>query len=259
MNHVRLFKGGLGDIVAHCFLTDSYVLLDELRAGDTMTAIFASPNYCAREIVTHHPNVGRIKVIQLPTSTNLDAVAHGISTLEDVPVPDLPLHRGNRLVTFYPSTSDVDALQVLGGDRYVIFALSSGSVSHVISEDVSPMAIEAAQRHGFRVAFIGRNYPGHREKRPLQAGAIDLIDRLSVHGTLRAIQKSAGVFTAFSSPLLMAHFMGRPFFATYPPAMEWEIPVFRSRIYDGRNIDLKHCYKFGKVTPENLDLFFSEL
>lgn len=260
MNHVRLFKGGLGDIIAQCYITDSYTRLDDLRVDDTMTTIFASPNRCAKEIITHHPNYKRVNLIEVPLSSDFNAVEHGRSSLEGVPIPDHPHSRGGRPVVFYPSNVDMDVLRVVDGDRYVVFGLSSGSVSHVIPENVSRMAIEAARRHGFRVVFIGRNYAGHYDSTGFYDSVmISLIDRLSVPGTLRLISHAAGVFTAFSSPLLMAHFMGRPFFTAYPKLAEWEIPVFRDRIYDGRKIDLKHCHPFEGVTAENLDLFFAEL
>lgn len=217
--HSILFVGGLGDVLNAIFETDSYTCLDDLT-DRSLEVVVVEVNPHVGEIFLHHPKkeffkLSRMGLDEFPLDETW-RVRNGIAPFRS----SYTQRRSD--VVFYPSASDVDVLASLP-ERYACVALSAGHPERSFHPKFADVIADACKTVGIAAVYIGRNYRitsglcfGTHVESGRPAGGIDLVDRLSVPGSLVCVERAKVVFTSFSSTMLMAQYRRKPVLTIYP-------------------------------------------
>lgn len=214
-----LLVGGIGDTLLGIFHSDAYTCLESLTEPlIEMVVIEINPH--VHELFLHHPNRKNFLL--------------SWAGLDDFPLDDgwrirnsisrfrAFYHSKGEPVTLYPSTGDLEILSRLPS-RYACIALAAGHPERNLPDEVAARIIGACVAIGITPVFIGRNYKltsglcshAHFEVAPPNVG-VNLIDRLTLPGSLRCIENATLTFSCYSSAMLMAQFRKKPVFAVYP-------------------------------------------
>lgn len=212
-----LFVGGIGDMLMAIFQSDVYTYLETLKSP-TVEIIGIEINPHLHEIFTHHPNRKNLLL--------------SWAGLDDFPLDEAWRLRNNVApfrtwrprtteVVFYPSPEDEAVLSALP-PRYACFAISAGHPERNLPPEISRSMADACLAVGITPVYIGRNYKltsglcshEHREMEP--GAGINLVDKLTLPGSLACIERAAVTFSAYSSAMLMAQFRKKPVFVAYP-------------------------------------------
>ena len=217
------FVTALGDAVNRIYLTDAYTGLE--RITGPVEVVVSSPNPGVKELFSWHPNRNRITVREVPFYGTWGAEhrkKHGIEGVE----PDQPRSGG---VKFYPNGADELLLNCIATSPYILFSAAAGTEDRNIPEPLVKVMAQVCVEAGYHVVLVGKTYqpqidpsfrPNESVKRsePFTWGPwiVNLIDTLSVPGTLLAVQGAAGVVCCHSAICLAAWHMNKPVFLSMP-------------------------------------------
>jgi hypothetical protein len=207
--------GGLGDCFLHLHKTDAYDLLS--REVGNIRIHINSHNPHVHELFNQHPALPRIGMnIIRPWSVEfLEAGARAKVGLP-VKVPD----RVDRLPTplnYYPSSGDIKVLDSLPR-RFILASFSASSDPRSFPETICRSVVSVAARIGIPVVMIGRSYGKEFPRREVSfaaTGVINLIDQLTVPGSVVALQRSTAMVTCHSSMNIVGWFERKPQFLCY--------------------------------------------
>lgn len=207
--------GGLGDCFLHLHKTDAYDLLSK-DVGD-VTIHINSHNPHVRELFDHHPARSKIKLhVIYPWSVEfLEAKARAKAGLP-AKVPD----RADRYpapLEYYPSPSDVQILNDLP-KKFLLASFSASSDPRSLPETICRSIHSVALGEGIPIVMIGRSYGKEFPRKEVSfsgPGIINLIDRLTVPGSVLALRKSAAMVTCHSSMNIVGWFERKPQFLCY--------------------------------------------
>lgn len=245
------FGAGLGDVITLIYNSERYNILEKLSPEDRAMVVLMSHNPYSRELFLWHPKVRQIDLRDVgfwwPWEDEQKRSEHHLP-----PAQPLRLIR-QESVKFYPSPEDYAILQTLESFPYVVMSAAAGgldrNIPDGICEDISQWITDRGQREfGLRVVVVGRTYgAGKRAERRFtpRAGLIDMIDRLTVPGTIELILRSRGVVCCHSSMCLIAWYLNRPVFLLYPKHV-------KEREFDRP----AHQYTIGKDSPTTVHLEF---
>lgn len=213
-----LFVGGVGDVLLAMFEQDGYTHLDGLTSRSTeIVTVEVNPH--VGELFVHHPKRDFFKLTRMG--------------LDDFPLDEAwrvrkgiaPFRRGKPRssdVVLHPSPVDLRVLASLPA-KYACIALSAGHPERSVSSAAAQRIAVACKAMKITPVYIGRHYritsglciDTHEEAlRP--PGGVDLVDQLSLAGSLRCVEQAQAVFTAFTSAMLMAQFRKKPVLTIYP-------------------------------------------
>lgn len=245
------FGGGLGDVLTRIYNSSSYSELEDLSPNEEATVVLMSHNPHAKELFSWHPKASQLEIRDVgfwwPNEDLAMRAVHGLP-----PAPPVHLAR-QESVRFHPSPADQLILQELGPAPYIVLNAGAGSPDRNVPNSICNDALSAIsekwlKNHSMRAIAVGRTYT--RERRveprfPAREGFVDLIDQLSVPGTIELIRGSAGVFCCHSALCLVAWYLNKPVFLTYPKHV------------GSREIDPpSHQYNLGKDRPSTIHLEF---
>lgn len=218
--HVE-FVGGLGDSLLRMYDSDWYSSLDLLREGERASVALMIHNPYAVELFRWHRNANRLFVYDLgfntpyhPWDNQEFRAAHGLPSRG----PSIVGGTQEKL-TFYSSPEDHEVLERLNaqGD-YILLSATAATAEKTVPMALREEIASAALAAGFKVAVVGRRHyftDGRECDLKPRDGVIDLVDKLSVPGTLHAVEGCAGIVSAHSSMLHPAWRMNRPVFLLY--------------------------------------------
>jgi hypothetical protein len=221
-----VYVGGVGDVLLAMFGSDMYTRLDDLTEL-SVEVVIVEINPFVHELFLHHPKREFFKLIY--------------QGLDEFPLDDAwakskgfaPIrghHARDGEVNIYPSPKDLEILATLP-PRYACFALSAGHPERNISDRASALAVQLAVKAGFTPVFIGKSYAvtsglcshPHVEVSRAGLGGVDLVDKLSLPGSLRCIENAAVTISAFSSTMLMSQFRKKPTLSIYPDKYKYHL------------------------------------
>jgi hypothetical protein len=231
------FRSGLGDILNVMFSCDTYARLEDLSSEAKVHVL--SQNPYVRELFLWHPKAAKLSI-----HTHGLCVHPNVSDHESWPVFDQTridrwlascpasedhragFYRGARALNFYPSPRDISILERLRGVRFAVVCTSAGSLSRNIPVGVCLSIVAVASRLRLPLVACGRNYVlasqpsnlARKEQKLLMSGAVlDLIDQLTLPGTLELVRMASAVICCHSSMCLMAWHTRKPVFLLCPP------------------------------------------
>lgn len=239
--------GGLGDVLYDLYLHDSYTKLDQLQEHERMAVTVLSTNPGVKELFLWHPKAAQLDVHDvgffLPWGPE-ERAQRGLSE------PEPRNGRSEAPMHFYPSPIDRPILNALARERYVVFSISSSGLANNIPVPLAEKAADLVIERGFKVVVVGRTFAhivysgenstviARREERLApRHGVIDVIDKLTVPGTIEAVRRAAAAVCCHSAVQLAAWFVGTPVYAIYPSNV-------RRDDWDG-----KRHYSFGRDLP----------
>jgi len=251
------FITALGDAINRVYGTDAYTGLGYTM--DPVDVIVSSPNPGVKELFSWHPKKDLLNVREVPfygTWGDEHRKRHGIGL--GLIQPDNP--RSGE-VKFYPSLTDLDVLGELKQmkTKFILFAASAGIQNRNVPDQLTQLAADVCVEAGYHVVRVGRTYqpqidPSFRPNEEVVRSepeirgpwVIDLVDKLSVPGTMLAVEQAAGVFCAHSAICLAAWHMQRPVFLPMP-----------ERYYRGLwSVDDQ--FSFGRDRPSTFHCQFEE-
>lgn len=222
------FVGGIGDALLHCYQTDDYIFLDTLQEPVHVDFVVGNPHL--NEFVQWHPNRHLIRVTQhdlefpinseLLTRWQIPTDHRKYKSFGEV-APKVVIDQ----VRWYPRPSDMSIIErVRSGKPYVVFQLGAGHPTRNIPMEIAIAAAHACREAGLDVVQIGATYnitakimPCTREELSLHGVQhINLIDQLSIPGSLQIIDAAAGVFCPHSSSLVESWLRRKPVYCVYP-------------------------------------------
>jgi ADP-heptose:LPS heptosyltransferase len=220
-------RGGLGDAFITFHETDAYERICAMGPRDQATVSIISHNPFVDEIFKWHPKRSQIKILKAGfffheyTNTPMRRNAG----LADNPPPGCP--RRKRLpIPFFVSPQDEAVLaSKLPKVPYLAVAPTSSGMeieNRNLPAALTETAFAICRSHNIPIVLLGRNYQGpHTYKAGFagatQEGIVDLIDQLSVPGTVHVIKRARAVLSAHSALLLLSWYERRPTFIAYPP------------------------------------------
>lgn len=245
-------RGGLGDAFITLHETEAYEALDELGIDDRATIIINSHNPFVSDIFKWHPAAKKIDLIVAKRffPDYFDKAERAKAGLP--PTSPAPYSRRERApITFYPSPEDRRTIEeALPKGPFLVAALSASGVDRNLPSAMIESAFAVARRMGVPVVLLGRTYdcPFHEkdELRPSGSGVVDLIDRLSVPGTVEVVKRAKAVLSCHSCLLLASWYERKPVFTAYP------------RFYAESDFWRPSPFSFGKDYPETVHMLFEE-
>jgi hypothetical protein len=238
--------GGLGDCFLHLHKTDAYDIL--MNGIEDVRIHINSHNPHVRELFDHHPARSKLRLhIIYPWSVEfLEATARAKVGLP-VKVPNRP-SRVPAPLQYYPSPEDLEILNELP-ERFLLTSLSASSDPRSLPESIYMPVISAAVKEGIPVVMIGRSYGKEFPRKEISlsgSGIINLVDKLTVPGSVLALRKAAAMVTCHSSMNIVGWFERKPQFLCYSESTR--IAHF-----------IKHDHwSFGANFPETDHMLFSQ-
>lgn len=235
------FGSGFGDILNVIFSRHTYVQLEDISSDERVSIHLLSQNPYVKELFLWHPK-----------SAQFSVHTHGLCTLPNMsdheswpPFDQTKLDRwlgfysaarstknkfyigssGDGLARFYPSPRDTTILNRLRGTRFALVCASAGSLNRNIPSSICNDVVSAACAVGVPIVSCGRNYSlpsqfafARREQElPARSGVLNLIDQLTLPGTLELVRMASAVICCHSSMCLMAWHIRKPVFLLCPP------------------------------------------
>jgi hypothetical protein len=246
--HYMAFGGGLGDVINQCYNHGNYKSLDGITR-QTAILIFCH-NKFSTEIFSAHPkhDLLEIRYEGYPTIAEADRIRQnllraGYRRIQDSPAPQA------RDVVFYPTESDRSLLDTLP-PKYIAFQPFSGTSDRDVPPSIVKATDDYAAQIGIPVVVIGRNYEKKgkitRETFTSRNPVVNLIDKLSVPGTIELVRRSALFIGGHSSMNLAAWHNRVPNYILFPEHT-------RERHFSPGQTDE---WSFGRSYPETrIDLF----
>lgn len=197
---------GLGDLLQQVFMTDINLCL--LNPPDNGRYFSYPPNNVTYpiqlEIYTHNPYSGEL-FANYPTLGKLFGYTIHANTLNADPNYGYTIRE--EIPEFYPPDSDVAGLWSVPAD-YIVFQVSASDSKREIPAPIVYQLLQACIARGLTPVIIGRNYEHiDRQERFTgfeMEGVINLIDKLSVPGTLELVKRAKGIVTGHTSMSMAA-------------------------------------------------------
>lgn len=265
--------GGLGDVINWCFSFDAYAKLEEVPPDEEVLVVLTCGSPFASELFLWHPKSYQFLIINFSFLWPWEY--EKVKKLYELP-PATPMNMVQQEnLKFYPGPFEQGTLEKLKSSPYIVVSTAAGHPSRSMPEKVYKDAIETIlnegfQKYGFKVVIVGRTYTacgnGHYEHTfEPRENMLNLIDQLTVPGTLEAIRGAAGVFCCHSSVCLAAWYLKRPVFLTYPEEGKREIEGPSNPYNLGANypttvrVDFNHyerkdMERFLKIAAENIPI-----
>lgn len=245
-------RGGLGDAFIALHESVAYEILDELGVDDRARIIINSHNPFVSEIFKWHPKAKKIDLViakQFFPDYFDPAKREEAGLPATSPIACEPRTRAP--ITFYPSPEDKAVLSTaIPKGPFLAAALSASGTDRNLPPAMVNTALAAANRMGIPVVLLGRNYVcafhDKQEIQPSGDGLIDLIDRLSVPGTVEVVKRATAVLSCHSCLLLAAWYERKPAFAAYP------------LFYAESDFWRPSPFSFGKDYPESEHMLFED-
>lgn len=214
------FGGGLGDVIHQCYDGGYYNLLDEITSPVDIVIICHNPY--AYELFEGHPKRALMNVRVFPYWTP----DHNAAMRSHYGLPPVPSNIRNGL---FPRRPDGMNLYLLQGDdvalsqidsRYVVICQGAGLPSRELPIPLVHETIQHLVSMGFRCVISGRTFERSGRQEALKdyagPGVINLIDRLSVPGSLQLIRNCTAMVTGHSALNIAGWWERKPQLLLYP-------------------------------------------
>lgn len=263
------FVGGLGDAILRIYFSGNawYGPLETLAPDERATVALMCHNPNLREIFDWHPKRDQIEVLDLGFDTpfhpweNEDwRVAHGLPKQGPCP-PYAPAET----LRFHPGPDDLELLEWLKGERFLILCATAGTEERTIPAEARHSVVRAAIERGYRILLVGRSryFRGIRRGDVDGIGSeavVDAVDWLSVPGTIEAVKLARGAIVAHTSVLHMAWSEKRPVFLLYNKWMkETMIPSGPVGYMQGIDRPDTEHMEFSEYTLEKAERWLGKL
>lgn len=239
---------GWGDAITVMYTSSRYNDLELLEPGEQATVVLMSHNPHVRELFQWHPKRAQLIIRDLGFWWPKDDAER--RAYHKLPPAQPFVFKLQEKCSFYPSPEDQKILgQISSGGPYVVVSVSAGGVDRNIPAAIYESAVDGILKAGLKVVVVGRSYVHHdrvEQAVKVQSNVVNLIDRLTIPGTAKLIERAAGVFCCHSAICLLSWYMKRPTFLLYPEHVR------------EREFHSAHQYTFGKDFPTTRHMEFSK-
>jgi len=261
--------GGLGDVFMDLFERPVYDWLGAMKAEDRARVVFWCSNPFAPELFQWHPKREQIEVL---ACQNWNGSHHDTACAKALGIKPPRMNRslvprapeGGLPLEFYPSPADLvvlEEIRIAAADRpIIVLAPGAGEAVRNIPRAMLGEIVSGVIVAGFFPVQIGRHYPrGSRHEPPHAAWAHDVIGRLSVPGTARLAQISAGMVTCHSAMNILAWFLRKPQLLLYPDPVGSAFFRRTTRWSFGADFpETTHC-PFSAFCPHHFESFLASM
>lgn len=228
MHYVSEFGGGLGDIILNCHDDRRYMSFCNLPKNESATIFIQSVNPFAHELFENCPSKDQLEVITTgwfwsedPEELKSLRVLHGMPREASLYTgPGLP----GKEIRWYPSKLDDELIADIDEQGpFIVIEPSAGDYVRTLPEGFLEAIADTILNSKYIPVLIGRSYDRSSRsvrRAPGTKGLVDVIDRLSVPGTLQLLRLSRGVVCTHSAVHHAASKDGKPNFCLYPQEME---------------------------------------
>lgn len=264
MKYEICYDGGLGDFLIRMLEGTGYANLNNLKPEDTCDIHIVSHNPFCRELWEWHPKRAQLNLIIHPWREV--TANHQIREMNNIPQDFYPPPCSDKPI-IYPSPEDIQALDVLARTEklkpFVVISAVAGSKSRNISMQAVEAMVPALQAKGYDVVAVGRTYQ-RADQHPnndeyiygFNKSVISMIDKLTIPGTLKLLEMSAGLIACHSAMALGNWFLyRRPNIIFYPSTYAKNKRDIQEM--NGKDVPLntEDCYTFGRKFHETQAAF----
>ena len=216
------FGGGLGDIINQMFRTTNYRYFETIT--ERTMALLICHNPYATEIFKYHPKKDLIEVRLEPWSHPREAETKIRKPLcSEGYFRRKPLMRQNVGIKIYSSLEDKKLLESIEGKYAVIQPYAGTRERDVPAGIINTTSKYLADKYNLKSVIIGRSYIRERANHSEEIGAIfdsnenviNMIDTLTVPGTIEAVSNCALFFGSHSSMNIAAWHYKKPCVVLY--------------------------------------------
>jgi ADP-heptose:LPS heptosyltransferase len=247
-----IFERALGDNIQMFYRSKTYQLLEHLNGenGKLNVILRGKYNPFIHEIFLNHPKreYFTLGYEELPIEYQGEVGLLNIHDYEEIAQFDT-----QEKPVFYPLVSDEPILNALPTDKpYIIFSSGAGidrtfegemrSIPLDIAEVLNYYILDECERRGYNLFVTGKSYHqafGRGEVKAVE-GSIDLVDKLSIPGSLKVMQGARAIITAHSAPIVLAWEERKSCISIVPPSL------YRNNVV-GRDYN---CWGYGFAYPE---------
>jgi len=226
------FGGGLGDIINQIYLSGNYQFLDKLSKDNTADIYIISHNPYAPELFKWHPNSEFINIHECgywhPLDNDKKRPELGI------PMRISPVAKLSSDIVFYNNSDDKKILSSFLNEKFIVLSASAGELHRNIPISILDNIVLKFNELGIAIVTVGRDYSRVLREEVRTFGTIDLINKLSIPGTLNLIKMSVGLITCHSALNLYAWHINKPQLLLYPEDVK------------NRHFLVKDQWSFGK-------------
>jgi ADP-heptose:LPS heptosyltransferase len=246
---------GLGDILTVIHSTNCYTQLEDIPDTERVRINLTSPNPFVKELFLWHPRASQFEIKEF--GYFFDDDKQSMRKQLGIEPSSPPFKSVNtRDIRFYSSPSDKDVLAKLDGKKFVAVFSSAGSDGRFFPSEICQSIVDAVGGTAMTMVAGGRNYEPKYPIKAMKVRAewrppekdfvVDLVDQLSVPGSIELLRRSAAVIATHSSMCLMAWYLKKPVFLLYPKS------------YGDNRRNHAAFYWFGAKVGPNVDTSFEE-
>lgn len=249
------FGGGLGDVFHQMYHRGGYNVLRDLEPGESAKVVLISHNPYVKELFEHHPKRHQIQLHDLGYWHGAEADKQG-RKLHKLPPPgeNAKLPEKDSDVVFHCPAQDDEFIAAIPRP-FIALSLAAGLPDRTIPREIVEEVLPRLRAAGYTLVSTGRTYERHGRKEhslnAYNADVIDAVDHLTVPGTAKLVQASAGLVTCHSALNILGWVLHKPQLLLYPHS-----------VYE-RHIQHKDQWAFGIDQPESIhaefDAFTPEL
>ena len=214
MNKYFEFGGGLGDVINQIYRYGKYQYLDTLNENKKARVALICHNPFAEELFKWHPKRPFFTLKQFPywhVSEN-----EKYRSLYELPASSDFLDKSNSEIILYESEEDKKTLSYFLNQKFIVISASAGEKNRNIPTDILNLISSKLKELGIVLVSVGRDYNRANREEIKVFNSENLINKLSVPGTLKLISLSNGLITCHSSLNLYAWHINKPQLLLYP-------------------------------------------
>lgn len=257
------FGGGLGDVFNQMYDRGTYNVLRDLQPGESAKVVLISHNPFVKELFEHHPKRHQLQIHDLGYWHGVEADCQA-RKLHQLPPPgeNRKLPEKDSDFVFHCPVADDELIAAIP-KPFIVLALAAGLPDRTIPEKIVEQILPALRAAGYTLVSTGRTYDRHGRKEfslnMYNADVIDAVDHLTVPGTTKLVQASAGLITCHSALNILAWQLHKPQLLLYPRSVYERHIVPKDQWAFGVDQPQTIHAQFDDFTPELLQQFLSVL
>lgn len=214
MNTYLEFGGGLGDIINQIYRYGNYQFLDNLNKEKTADVVLICHNPFAEELFKWHPKKEFFTLKQLPYWHITENEKY--RSLHNLPSHGTFLTKTEKDIIIHVSKEDEKILSSFLNQKFIVISASAGEKIRNIPESIITKISLKFKELGITLVSVGREYERKDRVEIEIPNAVNLINKLTVPGTLKLISMSSGLITCHSALNIYAWHIKKPQLLLYP-------------------------------------------
>jgi ADP-heptose:LPS heptosyltransferase len=251
------FGGGLGDIINQAYVLGNYQFLDKLSENNTANIYIITHNPFVEEMFKWHP---KREYINLHIFDYWHPSENAKKRPEvGMPLQIKPIMKSCTDINFYESEDDRNVLSSFLNKKFIVISAAAGELHRNIPISILDDMVLKFKELNIEIVTVGKDYPRISREEIRISGTTDLINKLSIPGTLKLIEMSIGLITCHSALNLYAWHIKKPQLLLYPEDVKNRHFLVRDQWSFGKDFDnTVHCsfdeYNMAEHLPKFINI-----